>query len=193
MSDQIATCFIADHLSKLPAIEKPLKEYLASGGDRESEEFRNLSFRLEKDGILPLVLLIEMSTLDRDEDGELTPRELHETLSGTGSWMARAAADYALENFDRIGAGSKAGSLSSGELKAWSERHRPTAANRGYDLQDLDLYMLSGICQKFAPEPSHYRSLSEILQERKQIDYLWYKHGRKDRITPEFMRYSPQF
>lgn len=191
MSDQIESCFIADHLGKLPAIEKPLEDYLASGSDRESVEFRNLAFRLEKDGILPLVLLIEMSTLDRDEDGELTRRELAETLSGTGSWMARAAADYALENFDRIGAGSD--SLSSGELEAWSQKHRPTAINKGYDLQDLDLYMLSGICKKFAPEPSHYRSLSEILQERKQIDYLWYKQGRKERITPEFKKYSPQF
>jgi len=190
MDNRVETCFIAEHLSKMPSIEKPVEDYIAAGkSERKSEDFAKLANRLEKDGILPLVLLIEVSTLDRDEDGELTRNELNFSLEGNSSWMARGAADYALKNFDRIGSGSL--SLSPRDLRAWSEKHRPTANNR-YDFQDLDLYMISGICKKFAPEPGHYRSISEILEERKRVDYLWYKQGRKDRITPEFKNYAPK-
>ncbi|MGD9682219.1 MAG: hypothetical protein AB7W16_13620 [Candidatus Obscuribacterales bacterium] len=190
MDDRIETCFMADYLNKLPAVEKPLNQYLEAGKTgKGTERFRDIAGRLEKDGILPLVLLIEMSTLDRNEDGELTRQELGYTLSADASWMARAAADYALDNFDRIG--SREDRLSPGDLQTWSEKHRPTANNR-YDFQDLDIYMLSGICKKFAPEPGHYRSLSEILEARKAIDYLWYKQGQNDRITPEFKKYAPE-
>lgn len=153
-------CSFEETIGRTPLIDADLLIEQMAPLQHDAESQKMHSARLEKEGILPQLLVVARDTLDLDKDGNITRAELEESLKKGLPLKTGAAARYALDNFERIdlandllpgGFLADHDNLSVDDIKDWGKSH-PVNLHGDFGPEGLRLQIAAAVCDVVDPE-----------------------------------------